>query len=158
MHEIASQLEQVLRAHGVSDAEIVELRQEGRVSCGAASSGSPVLEIDVDRGSTSDHVLLNGARVTAESPAAAWEPLHASAGAGDAPDIVMVAGSAATTDNPIAMVEGATGARIPTGDHQRSGAMPEHDAHNPAPAGGSALPAILVVCVLLAVVVFLLIR
>lgn len=42
----------------------------------------------------------------------------------DEPDRVTVAGTGATPDVGITMLEGTTGARLPTGEHQASGAMP----------------------------------
>ena len=46
----------------------------------------------------------------------------------EVPEIVSVTGTSITPDTPVTMLEGATGARIPTGEHRRSGAMPSSDA------------------------------
>lgn len=54
------------------------------------------------------------------------------------PDIVAVAGTGASTDAPVPMVEGATGAYIPTGEHRPSGAMPATDGSD-VPDGSGRL-------------------
>lgn len=71
---------------------------------------------------------------------------------------VAVAGTDATTDTQITMLEGATGARIPTGEHRRSGAMPAAGAGTGAAGGSRTVPVIilaLAVIVLVAIVGYL---
>jgi len=74
----------------------------------------------------------------------------------EVPDVVSVTGTSATPDAEVTMLEGATGARIPTGEHRRSGAMPAEGA-----SGSDQQAAVLwfivaaVVLVLVVVAVFL---
>jgi hypothetical protein len=68
------------------------------------------------------------------------------------PAVVEVEGSGATADKPVEMIEGATGARIPTGDHPRSGAMPDEGGR---PAGGSLLGVVIGALALVVVLVVL---
>ena len=58
------------------------------------------------------------------------------------PPLVTVTGTDATADRPVEMIEGVTGARMPTGDHPTSGAMPDQSAQA---AGGSGLSVAIVV-------------
>lgn len=73
------------------------------------------------------------------SPATPSEP-------GSEPTVVTVSGTDATADKPVEMIAGVTGARIPTGDHPTSGAMP--DQSSPKVVGGSALGVGIVVALL----------
>ena len=81
----------------------------------------------------------------------------------DSPEIVTVAGTGAATDADatdgveVTMLAGATGARLPTGIHRRSGAMPSPDAPTTPPrtfvyvaAMGGAVLALAVVALLVA--------
>jgi hypothetical protein len=71
------------------------------------------------------------------------------------PAVVTVTGTDATADRPVEMIEGVTGARIPTGDHPTSGAMP--DQSSTKVAGGSAL-GVGILVVMLAVALFVIIK
>lgn len=62
------------------------------------------------------------------------------------PAVVQVSGTDATADKPVEMIKGVTGARIPTGDHPTSGAMP--DQTSAKVPGGSALGVGIVVALL----------
>jgi hypothetical protein len=68
------------------------------------------------------------------------------------PAVVEVEGTGATADTAVPMIEGVTGARIPTGDHPRSGAMPTQDGRA---AGGSMLGVVIGAIALVVVLVVL---
>ncbi|MCW2928082.1 MAG: hypothetical protein JWM86_2050 [Thermoleophilia bacterium] len=69
------------------------------------------------------------------------------------PDPVSVSGSQATPDVQVTMLTGETGARIPTGEHVRSAALPDPDAQrHGASQDRLAVVAMLVGILLLAVI------
>lgn len=63
----------------------------------------------------------------------------------DEPEVVTVSGTGATPDVPVPMLAGATGARIPTGVHRRSGAMPDLDRSRASTGTDTLLVALVVV-------------
>lgn len=163
MHEITPQLEQVLRAQGLDDVQIDELRRTGRIQRADDAGNTATVELDASDGAAASHVVLDGAQLTAELHPEALEKLRrfhrfmpaetidgveratgqdvdgdgrigrgpdtlpaqsSRVGDGQVPATVAVTGTGATPDKPVEMLEGVTGARIPTGEHRRSGAMP----------------------------------
>lgn len=131
MHTLTPRLEQALRAHGIDDDDLGELLRAGSVERSDARGGSSVLRIDGDGGAAmaapASRVTLDGLPLTADSPDDLLERLRSFHATAHTPEVVTVSGTDATTDTAITMLAGATGARIPTGQHLRSGAMPGVD-------------------------------
>ena len=73
------------------------------------------------------------------------------AGRANEPDLITVTGTTASPDVQITMLAGATGARIPTGTHRRSGAMP--DASSGADRGALGLVALIAAIIVLVAIV-----
>ena len=72
------------------------------------------------------------------------------------PDRVAVTGTESTPDAEVTMLEGATGARIPTGEHRPSAALPSSTSTTGGDrAGVVAVLAMVAVVVALAVAIYL---
>lgn len=73
----------------------------------------------------------------------------------DTPDRVTVSGTESTPDAEVTMLEGATGARIPTGEHRPSVALPSTTSSSDGNGAGIiALVAMIAVVAALAIAIY----
>ena len=147
MHEINPQVEQLLRAQGLGDAEIEQLRTTGRVERADGTGGSITIDATPDLTTTSSVVTIDGSKVAGQIPPEALEKLrkfHRFMPAGTIDQLERATGQdidgdgriGGAEDAPHETVAEATSARIPTGEHRTSGAMPGQQGgpfveHNP---------------------------